>query len=74
MTEMTEEEKTAEAFKNKAGNFQSDIQTIAKAYGAKIIAGVYFIDEKKSGVFSYGKPNDMEALGIAKLVEQKFLQ
>lgn len=73
--QMSEEEMKAkqEDFDVRVKELHGALKAVAEKHGVAIVTAIYFKEEDLSGVHSYGKPNHIEEMGLAKLMEQKFI-
>ena len=73
---MEEKERTTKekVFKDKTKNFKTDMEALCGVYGVKAVAAISFNEEDRIGTGTYGGASTLEQLGLAKTVEQHFLQ
>ena len=62
-----------EEFDGKVEALHEDLKELTKKYDIGLISAIFFKEEDLSGVHAYGKLNHVEEMGLAKLIEQKFL-
>lgn len=70
----TAKKERREAIQELSEKVDKQLQEVAKEFDVKFIAALHMNQFDVHGVFAFGEMNQLEEMGLGKLVEQKYLQ